>query len=1280
MPFERLAIRLIRGIDYRQVFDNLAHDTFEGQILTCVIVVLFVAIFLLREWCMQNLPQQVDGLDFQPGPDQRAEAIQAREGALAVAAAAAAAAPAQPAVIEAAEPQVPLHQQELRQTQGQETQSGHEQSDDDGNDVYPQTDDLARNAEGSRVLRPRMQRGVPDPPELAGRVDEWKRDSRLEQAEGVRRLDGPSGEPSAFGVSADYSQPIVDTDGPPDGADAIPSSDEIRQRRNLFLEQFKFDHVNETNLPLNEEGLSRESLLADETLQRDTEADDKGKQKATEDSCDDQLDDIERALKSDGPSHQEQEEKEEETQALASTSRVDDHTDVHTESPSTGIAGLPPTAGPSTTGPKEEEDATSDFSESAHVGDDTVGHNVEEADEDDAEDGIAPNMNGRDNEGLDLNDWEEELENGERLEDDIEGMMEAIGMRGPFANLVTNITLMFVLCSFTLTVFVALPYMMGRLAGVGQALPRLLHAPFRAAYGISVKLLERERVRSIVLTVSRRVSGSVILHSLRRWSQNFSYISSPRADLNSSNLLSRLSAGLRPFITVPGSKTSLRTTEALMTSFKTLQEKAELSIGTIIRRTLVMVASLEARTRGVANQDRAFCIALGHAFWLIGLVIQSIFSDLYVRWNMRSLKTFVDQQLVVLKVLSFIILELVIFPLCCGILTDIALFPLWDGASLSSRFALASQKPFSLAFTQWSLGTLYMFGLAQFVAHTRSIVRPGVLCFVRDAGDPNFHPIRDILERRSLEQLRKIGVSGLIYSSILAVTLGLCSRAIVWCTTDVLPLRWNAHRTFSSTGMELVCIAVLMPIAIRTWLPVHWMRRSARVWWKRIARKLRLSSYLIGGRFPNEEGRAVFNTWHSLAEHWVGKREASTSDKSVQGSTFQADGGNARVPADDHAVMSSPLVILTDADGVPLEERGKEALQAQEEAISKLTRKPVYTVVYLPPYFRIRISAVVFALWATICVICLVGLLVPLLSGRAILDLLSWGGSDAFHDGFTWTIGLSTLLGAWSTMSKAAKMYRRLRVSSNVYRRIGKHAVRFGQRLWLIASLGFTTSLLLGVTIELYLNALTRTFTASPTLPDISLLHAMAAGAMEHQFFLEIIILRFGRTPDIDFAQAPLLLRPYFAFLLLRNGGWRRPKAWPITRDAVLPIVALYLGLLAAPFATLAAVHALVGRPSSERACALQISLVFLVYAVAMFFVVFQHAVSRRMEAWTDVIKDEHFLISTELKNYASHEEQANEDTATTSGAQHKGGNAREANGHARAEGPIPDALLHGRP
>jgi hypothetical protein len=46
----------------------------------------------------------------------------------------------------------------------------------------------------------------------------------------------------------------------------------------------------------------------------------------------------------------------------------------------------------------------------------------------------------------------------------------------------------------------------------------------------------------------------------------------------------------------------------------------------------------------------------------------------------------------------------------------------------------------------WGLGFAYMILFASFVGWVREIVRPGVLWFFRDPSDPNFNPLKDIVD------------------------------------------------------------------------------------------------------------------------------------------------------------------------------------------------------------------------------------------------------------------------------------------------------------------------------------------------------------------------------------------------------------------------------------------------------------------------------------------------------------------------------------------------------
>ena len=49
-----------------------------------------------------------------------------------------------------------------------------------------------------------------------------------------------------------------------------------------------------------------------------------------------------------------------------------------------------------------------------------------------------------------------------------------------------------------------------------------------------------------------------------------------------------------------------------------------------------------------------------------------------------------------------------------------------------------------------------MYAFSALLSHIRTIVRPGTIFFIRDPTDASFSPVKDILERSTLSQLRKV--------------------------------------------------------------------------------------------------------------------------------------------------------------------------------------------------------------------------------------------------------------------------------------------------------------------------------------------------------------------------------------------------------------------------------------------------------------------------------------------------------------------------------------------
>jgi E3 ubiquitin-protein ligase MARCH6 len=70
-------------------------------------------------------------------------------------------------------------------------------------------------------------------------------------------------------------------------------------------------------------------------------------------------------------------------------------------------------------------------------------------------------------------------------------------------------------------------------------------------------------------------------------------------------------------------------------------------------------------------------------------------------------------------------------------------------------------------------------------------MRPGAMWFIKDPQDQNSHPIRDILDRPTLTQLRKIFISGIMYSVVVACVVGSVSGLLTLGNRSIMPIRWS---------------------------------------------------------------------------------------------------------------------------------------------------------------------------------------------------------------------------------------------------------------------------------------------------------------------------------------------------------------------------------------------------------------------------------------------------------------------------------------------------------
>lgn len=184
--------------------------------------------------------------------------------------------------------------------------------------------------------------------------------------------------------------------------------------------------------------------------------------------------------------------------------------------------------------------------------------------------------------------------------------------------------------------------------------------------------------------------------------------------------------------------------------------------------------------------DRVVCTAVGY------MILISI-GSWYLSKNKNtngSTNEILRQQGVFLKVLFFIFLELIIFPTVCGVLLDISTLPLFTEYTIKSRFHFVLLNPYSGVFLHWFVGTGFIFNFSVFVALVREVVRPGVLFFVPDPNDSQFHPVQDIVDQPILVLLRHLFTITATYFMLILVGMGFVTF-LVSKFGGIYPIIWK---------------------------------------------------------------------------------------------------------------------------------------------------------------------------------------------------------------------------------------------------------------------------------------------------------------------------------------------------------------------------------------------------------------------------------------------------------------------------------------------------------
>ncbi|CAL1715156.1 unnamed protein product [Somion occarium] len=759
------------------------------------------------------------------------------------------------------------------------------------------------------------------------------------------------------------------------------------------------------------------------------------------------------------------------------------------------------------------------------------------------------------------------------IEDDMDGALEAIGLRGPIYGVLQNAAFMTFVLDATIGILVWLPFTIGKTLALLSLDParllEVIHSPIRAIRFITdpvVDLVSYVLTQVVLLPLALSLQQGLLLVVSGLGRLVGSDQASKGVEVTSAwynRTLEAVNVALdqtRFLLLSPEANATTTATPSLLerlaendSPLMRLLEPYFAPIGSVVRtqfqafkETWIHLATSDS------TSSKIFAIALGYA---LDVLIMAIYLNVLTFGSVKSagkaVRSAMRQQLLVLKVAVFIIIELVVFPLGCGIMLDACSVWLLPQSSLRSRMAFLTFAPLTAAFYHWVIGTMFMYQFAVLLAGCRSIMRPGSMWFVKDPQDQNFHPIRDILERPTLVQIKKLLLSAVMYGIVVGFSIATFSGILRFFSRTIMPLRWKVLEPLSEVPIDLLFFHLVLPYTLHYFRPRRGLYKASVKIWKFLAHQLRLSSYMFGDRYPMEE---------FTPKHWSWKRLILRPGIELLDDEAIHDGTFWRVPNHDNIaqVRNERAIVEVDENGLPRDAEGHRLMALLDVEASRAKRdvKTDYTIVYVPPDFRRRVMTFIVCLWLIGAVILAGSLALPILIGRSFFELFT---SRPIHDGYSFIAGFYLLWACWLVVMAAERMDRRRqrRGGDEPRARLPLYLAKRGL-LWLakVLYLGFFLGVviptLVALVVELYIVLPVRHAYNPDMELRIRIVDMWALGLLYSK-----IALRAHRV------QADGLLA--HGIEQIKRNGWSHPDPLRATKEVIVPITFGLLSMILVP-------------------------------------------------------------------------------------------------------------------
>ncbi|KAI8640568.1 hypothetical protein BD408DRAFT_484022 [Parasitella parasitica] len=836
--------------------------------------------------------------------------------------------------------------------------------------------------------------------------------------------------------------------------------------------------------------------------------------------------------------------------------------------------------------------------------------------------------------------------------DDINGVLEAIGMRGNPWMLIQNSVLMSLMISLCLGVAVWIPYVIGRLVILVRPVS-FIETPIYIMRLITDPLVDF--VLDLCIPFIWAHIGDTVKSLLP---QNILAVLRTARD----QVLQALSGDMdNETLVVKSAAPSMLDMTASTTGKAGGADSLMLNMDWGLIQTKVETYSSLALTRwhrfatGQTTLDRSMCIFVGYLV-LVGLGSWYLTHGRRSRANRRNggrnaasagetIQDIIRQQGIFLKVLMFILIELVVFPTVCGFLLDMSTLPLFANASVSSRYAFHVKSPYSSYFLHWFLGTGVLFYFAIFITVCREIIRPGVMWFIRDPNDPQFHPVQEMVERPLPNLLHKISQSALIYSVMLVFGVGTVTYSLAY-TGVVFPLRLPFNTPLSTLAIDLLIIQFLLPPLVALIKPRDYSKKALDLWWHFACRQLRLTSFMFDQRKPDEEGRHVRKTLKSML--LMEKADIPSdefADVAIQDDTspvvFQRDGMMVRVPKYDSVPVDPKRRMLVPVDPVTLEAIDDEERRRGHPAAADTVDESQSTiVVYIPPNFKARVIVFLLYMWFSISVFTCSVTVLPLLTGRTLFKSYLSPGSKV-NDLYSFALGLYTMSGCgilahwikeWYSNSQNAN---REEMIQNAKDKASKAAKFF----YFAITFGLIIPLLFGIAVDLFVFMPRRDFNADTGL----VIYISQNWSFGVAYMTTVHNL-------IHLLPANNRLRQKLNEIIGGN-GIMVADTWVVTRTVIAPVILVALLAITIPGIASWIILQMLDPTDSS----LQIKVTRYTYPTifgVLVVLIATYILKKLISIWMETVRDDTYLIGKKLhnmqNNQPSQSESSHASTAST--------------------------------